>query len=110
MGELVKRNVTGPFVVVRIAGNGNLAVALLSNRHTRAHHVSDIAFDIRVNRVLRWAPNAFHVFAEFFPIARLAKPGVAASEAAGFRGSPTQRIGFVSLAVNNGAVACHGHP
>ena len=84
-------------------------MSLLSNRHSRGHHVSDIALDIRIDRVLARAPHALHGFAEFFPVVRFAQTVVAIGEPTGFRGGPAQCVGLVSLAMNDGAVSRHGN-
>ena len=82
-------------------------MTLLSNRNSSGHHVSDIAFHIGVDRVLRRAPHTLHTLTEFFPIARLAQQIVAISEPTWFRGGPTQCVGFDSLAMDDRAVASY---
>ena len=84
-------------------------MSLLSNRHARGHHVSDIALDVRVDSVLPRAPHALYNLAKFFPVARFAQPVVAVREPARFRGGPAQCVGFFSLAKNDGPVARHGN-
>ena len=74
--ELIEWDVAGPFVVVRVAGDGNFSVTFFANGHARGHHVADIALHVGVDGVLGRAPDFFHDAAKFFPVLRFAQPVV----------------------------------
>ena len=106
--QLLKGKIARPLVIVGVSGNGHFAVALLSNRHARRHHVADVSLNVGINRVLCGSPNALHRLAKLFPVARFAKPVVAVDQRAGFRGCPAHRVSLISLATHDGAVARDG--
>src|SRR5260370_27951476 len=107
--HLFERDIAGPLVVVCVSGNGHLAMPLLSNRHSRGHHVSDISLDIRINRVLPRTPYSLHGFAELLPVVGFAKPVVAVGEPPWFRCGPAHCVSFVSLAMDNRPVSPDGN-
>ena len=86
--ELLEWNVTRPFEVIDVTRNWNLAVPPPANRYTRRHHIADVAFDVRIDRILRGSPYVFHDRAEFFPALRFAEQHISVGQTAGFRGGP----------------------
>src|ERR1700688_1713309 len=74
LGQLVEWNVSRPFVVVGLAGNGNFTVAFFANGNPRGHYVTDISSDIGVHGILRRAPGLFDGFAKLVTIFCGAQP------------------------------------
>src|SRR6266481_817573 len=86
--QFLKRNVTFPFVQIRIAWYRHLAVSLLSNRHSRRHHIPDISFDVGIHHVLRWPPHSLYNFTKLFPVLRFSQPVISIRKPARLRCRP----------------------
>src|SRR5437763_7591287 len=88
----------------------NAAVATLANRNPARTVITDVAIDIRVNKILSRAAVVAHSFGEFFPITRAV--GVEYPrrlKRCRIKRGPTQRIPHSVFLKNDWSMAGHGH-
>ena len=105
LGKLLEREVAGPFVIVRVTGDRNFAVAFLTNGDASGHEVADVAFGVGVDGILAGTPDIFHDVAKFAPIFRFGEPVVSVAEAAGFEGGPTEGVWLVAFLIDDWPMA-----
>ena len=68
--QFIERYVAGPFAIVRRAVIRNTAVAGLANWNAASAVISNVAIDISIDKILRWAAVAAQSCGELAPIFR----------------------------------------